>query len=121
MSFRVGQERGRKGWYVYVDRPKALRLRRGGKTARRKAGETREAALRNALRIEAELIKQWTEEADQSPFKAAKEASTNLGIRLDVALDEAYGEQTTSVKTASGSCLALRIQLICRSKGLKSS
>ena len=89
MSFRVGQERGRKGWYVYVDRPKALRSRRGGKTARRKAGETREAALINALRIEAELIKQWTEEADQSPFKAAKEASTNLGIRLDVALDEA--------------------------------
>ena len=54
-SFRAGQGRGRQGWYAYVDRPKALRSRRGGKTTRRNAGETRVAALRNALRIEEEI------------------------------------------------------------------
>ena len=54
MPFRVGQESGRKGWYVYVDRPKTHRPRRGGKTVRRKAGDSREEALRNALSIEAE-------------------------------------------------------------------
>ena len=31
MPFRVGQESGRRGWYVYVDRPKELRKKRGGK------------------------------------------------------------------------------------------
>ena len=51
MPLRVGQESGRRGWYVFVDRPKELRERRGGKTVRRKAGETREEALKNALRI----------------------------------------------------------------------
>ena len=56
MPFRVGQESGRRGWYVFVDRPKELRGRRGGKNVRRKAGETREEALKNALRIEATLM-----------------------------------------------------------------
>ena len=40
-------------------RPKTHRSRRGGKTVRRKGGDTREEALRNALRIEAELVQQW--------------------------------------------------------------
>ena len=56
MLFRVGQESGRRGWYVFADRPKELRKKRGGKTVRRKAGETREEALKNALRIEATLM-----------------------------------------------------------------
>ena len=43
------------GWYVHVDRPKTHRPKRGGKMVRRKAGDSREEALRNALRIEATL------------------------------------------------------------------
>ena len=87
MSFRVGQESGRRGWYVYVDRPKTHHARRGGKTVRRKAGETREEALRNALRIEAELVQQWAADEPLNPFQAALRASRELGERLDVALD----------------------------------
>ena len=71
MPFRVGQESGRKGWYVYVDRPKTDRTRRGGKTVRRKGGETRQEALRNALRIEAELVQQWAADEALNPFQAA--------------------------------------------------
>ena len=87
MPFRVGQERGRKGWYVYVDRPKTHHLRRGGKTVRRKASDSREEALRNALRIEAELVQQWAADEPLNPFQAALRASRELGVRLDVALD----------------------------------
>ena len=87
MPFRVGQESGRKGWYVYVDRPKTHRTRRGGKTVRRKGGETRQEALRNALRIEAELVQQWAADEPLNPFQAALRASRELGVRLDVALD----------------------------------
>ena len=87
MSFRVGQERGRKGWYVYVDRPKTHRPRRGGKTVRRKAGESREEALRNALRIEAELMQHWAVDEPLNPFQAALSSSRELGLRLDEALD----------------------------------
>ena len=87
MPFRVGQESGRRGWYVYVDRPKTHHARRGGKTVRRKAGETREEALRNALRIEAELVQQWAADEPLSPFQAALRASRELGLRLDEALD----------------------------------
>ena len=87
MPFRVGQERGRKGWYVYADRPKTHHARRGGKTVRRKAGETREEALRNALRIEAEMVQQWAADEPPNPFQAALRASRELGERLDVALD----------------------------------
>ena len=87
MPFRVGQERGRKGWYVYVDRPKTHHARRGGKTVRRKAGASREEALRNALRIEAELVQQWAADEPLNPFQAALRASRELGVRLDVALD----------------------------------
>ncbi len=87
MPFRVGQESGRKGWYVYVDRPKTHRPRRGGKTVRRKAGDSREEALRNALSIEAELVQQWAADEPLSPFQAALKASRELGVRLDVALD----------------------------------
>ena len=74
MPFRVGQESGRRGWYVFVDRPKELRGRRGGKTVRRKAGETREEALKNALRIEATLLESWAAELNQKPFQAAQKA-----------------------------------------------
>ena len=87
MPFRVGQESGRRGWYVYVDRPKTHHARRGGKTVRRKAGETREEALRNALRIEAGLVQQWAADEALNPFQAALRASRELGVRLDVALD----------------------------------
>ena len=87
MPFRVGQESGRKGWYVYVDRPKTHRPKRGGKTVRRKAGDSREEAMRNALRIEAELVQQWAADEPLSPFQAALRASRELGLRLDEALD----------------------------------
>ena len=80
MPFRVGQESGRKGWYVFVDRPKELRGRRGGKTVRRKAGETREEALKNALRIEATLMASWVAELNQNPFQAARKASNEQGV-----------------------------------------
>ena len=83
MPFRVGQERGRKGWYVYVDRPKTHHSRRGGKTVRRKAGDSREEALRNALRIEAEFVQQWAVDEPLNPFQAALRASRELGVRLD--------------------------------------
>ena len=88
MGFRVGQEKGRRGWYVFVDRPSALRLKKGGKTARRKGGDTREEALKNALRIEAELLQQWAKEADTGPFMAAREQAQATGMPLDEALDD---------------------------------
>ena len=87
MPFRVGQESGRKGWYVYVDRPKTHRTRRGGKTVRRKSGDTREEALKNALRIEAELVQQWAADESLNPFQAALRTSRELEVRLDEALD----------------------------------
>lgn len=93
MPFRVGQERGRKGWYVFVDRPKTHRPRRGGKTVRRKGGDTREEALRNALRIEAELVQQWAADEPLNPFQAALRASQELGVRLDEALDSELRDQ----------------------------
>ncbi|WP_136988981.1 tyrosine-type recombinase/integrase [Synechococcus sp. UW140] len=87
MTFRVGQEKGRSGWYVFVTRPKALRSKRGSKTVRKKGGDTREEALKNALRIEAELLQQWAKEADADPFMAAREQSQATGLSLDEALD----------------------------------
>ena len=93
MPFRVGQERGRKGWYVFVDRPKTHRPRRGGKTVRRKGGDTREEALRNALRIEAELVQQWAADEPLNPFQAALRASQELGVCLDEALDSELRDQ----------------------------
>ena len=78
MPFRVGQERGRKDWYVYVDRPKTHHSSRGGKTVRRKAGDSREEALRNALRIEAELVQQWAATEPLNPFQAALRATRSL-------------------------------------------
>ena len=60
---------------------------RGGKTVRRKAGDSREEALSNALRIEAELVQQWAADEPLNPFQAALTASRELGVRLDVALD----------------------------------
>ena len=93
MPFRVGQESGRRGWYVFVDRPKELRGRRGGKTVRRKAGETREEALKNALRIEATLMASWVAELNKSPFQAARKASNEQGVPLDEALDHELRER----------------------------
>ena len=90
MPFRASQESGRKGWYVYVDRPKTHRPRRGGKTVRRKAGDSREEALRNALRIEAELVQQWAADEPLSPFQAALRASRDLGVRLDECQQETW-------------------------------
>ncbi len=72
---------------MFVDRPSALRLKKGGKTARRKGGNTREEALKNALRIEAELLQQWAKEADADPFMAAREQAQATGLPLDEALD----------------------------------
>ena len=93
MPFRVGQERGRRGWYVFVDHPKELRGKRGGKTVRRKAGETREEALKNALRIEATLTESWVAELNQNPFQAARKTSSELGVPLDEALDHELRER----------------------------
>ena len=93
MPFRVGQESGRSGWYVFVDRPKELRGKRGGKTVRRKAGKTREEALKNALRIEASLMESWAAEVNQNPFQAALQASKRQGVPLDEALDYELRQQ----------------------------
>ena len=81
-----------------MDRPKTHRSRRGGKTVRRKGGDTREEALRHALRIEAELVQQWAADEALNPFQAALKMSRELGVRLDVALnwelrDQAYKPQ----------------------------
>ena len=98
MPFRVGQESGRRGWYVFVDRPKELRGRRGGKTVRRKAGETREEALKNALRIEATLMASWVAELNQNPFQAARKAPNEQGVPLDEALDHELREQMAQLE-----------------------
>ena len=91
MSFRIGQEKGRSGFYVYVSKPRHLRKKKGSNTVGKKAGATHEEALRNALRIEAEVLKQWDEEAN--PFAAAQATSRSQGIPLDQALDEELREQ----------------------------
>ena len=45
----------------------------GSNTVRKKAGTTDEEALRNAVRIEAEVLKQWDKEANT--FAAAQATS----------------------------------------------
>ena len=70
-----------------MDRPKTHRSRRGGKTVRRKGGDTREEALRNALRIEAGLVQQWAADEPLNPFQAALRTSRELEVGLDEALD----------------------------------
>ena len=89
MTFRVGQEKGRSGWYVYVSKPNEFRTKKGSNTVRKKAGSTREEALKNALRIEAEVLKQWQAEADADPFKEALKASKATGVPIDEALSDA--------------------------------
>ena len=93
MAFRIAQESGKSGWYVFVDRPKNLRVKRGGKTVRRKGGETREEAIANALRIEASLVEQWVQEADVDPFQIAKKRSQASEFSLDEELDLALREE----------------------------
>ena len=105
MPFRVGQESGRSGWYVFVDRSKGLRGKRGGKTVRRKAGETREEAHKNALRIEATLMETWVAELNQRPFQAARKASSEQGMPLDEALNHELRER--GYKQKEKDCLVL--------------
>ena len=102
MPFRVGRESGRKGWYVFVDRPKELRGKRRGKTVRRKAGETREEALKNALRIQATLLRSWAAEANQNPFQAALKASSEQGAPVEEALDHEIRQQGVQQKEKAG-------------------
>ena len=119
MPFRVGQESGRRGWYVYVDRPKELRGKRGGKTARRKAGETREEALMNALRIEATLLESWATESNQNPFQAARKASSEQGVPLDEALDHELRQQGYKQKEKDRLVLGLFDQETVEAQGLE--
>ena len=93
MAFRVGQEKGRAGWYVYVSKPAQYRKKKGSNTVRKKGGATREEALRNALRIEAEVLGQWEKEFNTNPFAAAQATSRTQGIPLDQALDEELRDQ----------------------------
>ena len=87
MTFRVGQEKGRSGWYVYVSKPNEFRTKKGSNTVRKKAGSTRDEALKNALRIEAEVLKQWQAEADADPFNAAIQRSKTYEMPIDEALE----------------------------------
>ena len=119
MPFRVGQESGRRGWYVYVDRPKTHRPRRGGKTVRRKAGDSREEALRNALRIEAELVQQWAADEPLSPFQAALKTSQELEVRLDEALEGELRDQGYKPQERDRLLLGLYDQQDVEAQGLE--
>ena len=63
----------------------------GSNNVRKKAGTTDEEALRNAVRIEAEVLKQWDEEAN--PFAAAQATSQTQDIPHDQALEEELRDQ----------------------------
>lgn len=89
MAFRVGQEKGRAGWYVYVSKPHEYRHKKGSNTVRKKGGATREEALTKALRIEAELMQQWSEQCSSDPFKTARDRSNLTGLPLDETFEDA--------------------------------
>ena len=93
VSFRIGQERGRSGFYVYVSRPRHLRKLKGSNTTRKKGGDTEQEALKNALRIEAELLQTWEEQANPQTFRAAKTRSREAQIPFDEALEDQLREE----------------------------
>ena len=72
---------------MYVSKPNEFRTKKGSNTVRKKAGSTRDEALKNALRIEAEVLKQWQAEADADPFNAAIQRSKTYEMPIDEALE----------------------------------
>ena len=64
------------------------RLKGGGNSIKRKAGATRNEALRNALAIEAEILKEWDALQEQDPLKAAANRSKVTGESLPEATEQ---------------------------------
>ena len=87
MGIRVGRESGRRGWYVFVDRPLRHRQGKGSNVVRRKAGNTEAEARRNAPRIAAELYDEWDGVAS-APWTTAKQVSDAGHLSLPEALEE---------------------------------
>ncbi len=80
---RVLEIKGKPGWHVEIDIPKWVRERTGAKSkiVRRKAGATQSEAKRNALGIEAGLLKEW--ELLRDPLGNAQLEAHRTGERLE--------------------------------------
>lgn len=99
MGFRVGTINGRKGYYVFVDRPSKYSHLKGSKTERKKGGDTEAEAKRNALRIEAELLAKWEGLLNGTdPLKAAKQRSVSTGLSFEDALDDELRDRQYTLK-----------------------
>ena len=88
MAFRVGQIKGRSGFYVFIDKPAELRGRKGSNTFKKKAGKTEAEAKRNAPGIVAKVFDDWSTELKDDPFQDAKDRSLTTGLPLDSALED---------------------------------
>lgn len=89
MGSRIVQIKGRNGFYLEVDKPQWLRkLKGGGNSVKRKLGETRAEARRNALKVEAQILGEWDLIQEQNPLKAAKRTAEAEGIELDHAVSD---------------------------------
>lgn len=63
-------------------------LKGGGNSIKRKAGATRNEALRNALTLEAEILKEWDALQEQDPLKAAADRAKVTGESLPEATEQ---------------------------------
>ena len=103
MGSRLIQLKGRKGWYLEIDKPLWLRrLKGGGNSVKRKAGDSRTEASRNALAIESEVLKGWDELKEADPLAAAPTRSKLSGESLPDATDALMREAGWSMMRAEG-------------------
>ena len=88
VAFRVGQINGRSGFYVFIDKPAALREKKGSNSIKRKGGGTEAEAKRNAPGIVAKVLDDWSKELSDDPFQDARVRSQSTGLPLDSALED---------------------------------
>ena len=99
MGSRLIQLKGRKGWYLEIDKPLWLRrLKGGGNSIKRKAGDSRTEASRNALAIESEVLKGWEELKETDPLAGAPTRSKLTGESLPDATDALMREAGWSIE-----------------------
>ena len=87
MGYRVTEIKGKKGWYVLIDKPRQLRKLRGSNTVKKKAGDTLPEARRNADAIVSKVHLEWQQQLAHNPIEAAKRSKDLELLDLPQAVD----------------------------------
>ncbi|MDB4346332.1 site-specific integrase [bacterium] len=105
MASRIIEINNRSGFYLEVDKPLWLRqLKGGGNSVKRKCGDTRQEAKRNALKIESQILEEWNELQEHHPLKQATAFVDAQGDDLPDAVSE--------LMRSAGVSLAVRNQVL---------